>query len=155
MNVWVLIAACVAATVTIKAAGPVLCPSAPAAPGAALVGVVEAGGRVVNLVTPLRIEAGFVEAAAAGPPLEKRFRFAAPCQQGRCGHWAGHQCGLIGQLRQAAADLGQGDDARALPPCAIRAQCRWWRQSGREACAVCSLVVTDQRPPAAAPAFAG
>ncbi len=138
-----------------KAAGPVLCPSAPAAPGAALVGVVEAGGRVVNLITPLRVEAGFVESAvAAGLPLERRFRFAAPCQQGRCGHWAGHECGLIGPLRQAASDLGQGA-AQALPPCAIRAQCRWWQQSGRDACAVCSLVVTDQRSPAMAPASAG
>ena len=127
-----------------KAVGPALCPSAPATPGAALIGVVEAGGRVVNLLTPLPVDAGFVEAAAgAGLPPEQRFRFAAPCQEGRCGHWSGHACGLVGQLRQAAAELGHGGEARALPPCAIRAQCRWWQQSGRAACAVCSLVVTD------------
>lgn len=133
-----------------EAAGPPLCPSAPAAPGAKLIGVVEADGRVVNLITPLTVDANFVASAGhGGGSVGKRFRFSSPCQESRCGHWAGHECGLIGQLREAAIQLDPGVDPRPLPPCAIRAQCRWWQQRGREACAVCAMVVTDQRQPEA------
>lgn len=130
------------------AAGAALCPSAPGAPGASLIGVVGSDGRVANLLTPLRIDAHFLETAAGtGGLLGKRFRFASPCQQAHCGHWADHECGLIGRLRHAAVDAGHVAGDAPLPPCAIRAQCRWWQQRGRDACGVCSLVVTDQRAP--------
>jgi len=35
----------------------------------------------------------------------------------------------------------------ALPRCAIRPRCRWFRQEGREACLRCPLVATEQRNP--------
>ncbi|OUM00327.1 hypothetical protein [Variovorax sp. JS1663] len=129
--------------------GEALCPSAPAAPGAALIGVVGADARVVRLITPLTIDASFVAAAHRdGAAPERRFRFASPCQEGRCAHWAGEQCGLIGQLQHAAAGMVEQEEegTGSLPPCPIRARCRWWQQRGRDACAVCALVVTDQRP---------
>ena len=122
-----------------------LCPSAPAAPGALLIGVVDQNGRVANLITPLRVDEAFVESSTPHGPLGKRFRFSSPCQEARCGHWKSERCGLIGQLHEAAVSVGEASRDSGLIPCAIRAQCRWWQQRGREACAVCPLVVTDQR----------
>ncbi len=130
------------------AAGSALCPSAPAAAGASLIGVVDAKGRVVHLITPLVVDENFVEVARRNGTPERRFRFSAPCQEGRCSHWAGQQCGLIGKLHGAAAEIGLSNDEAPLPPCTIRSQCRWWQQRGRQACGVCSVVVTDQRLPA-------
>jgi hypothetical protein len=124
-----------------------LCPSAPAEPGAQLIGVVGAQGQVEHLLTPLVVDASFIDTARRhGGLLGKRFRFASTCQQGGCSHWADHACGLIGRLQDAAQ--AQAIERRtSLPECGIRKQCRWWMQSGRDACSVCTLVVTDQRAP--------
>jgi len=130
--------------VTDEVIGPTLCPSAPAEPGAALIGIVEADGRVANVTTPLVIDAAFIAAArASGGPPEERFRFSSPCQQERCGHWTGRECGLIGHLHRAVAEAGKAESGQPLPRCSIRASCRWWLQRGREACAICPLIVTD------------
>jgi hypothetical protein len=122
-----------------------LCPSAPAVPGSMLIGVVEATGRVANIMTPLTVDASFIAAAKQHGPLEQRFRFASPCEQRRCGHWTGRECGLIRQLYNVAVEQGEELATRDLPRCGIRASCRWWHQRGRDACAVCPLVVTDTR----------
>jgi hypothetical protein len=121
------------------------CPSAPAADGALLIGVVTADGRVANLGTPLPIDAAFLEIANAVGAPEQRFRFSSPCQKQRCIHWKDRECGLIGELYTTASEAGENLEAAALPRCAIRAECRWWRQRGRDACAVCPLVVTDTK----------
>ena len=121
------------------------CPSAPATAGALLIGVVTADGRVTNLGTPLTVDAAFIATAKALGAPERRFRFSSPCQKQRCAHWSNHECGLIGELHTAASEAGEDLAAPALPRCAIRAQCRWWRQRGRDACAVCPLVVTDTK----------
>jgi len=121
------------------------CPSAPATDGAFLIGVVTAEGRVANLGTPLTVDMAFIETAKAHGALEQRFRFSSPCQKERCVHWKKHECGLIGELHTAASEAGESLSVSALPRCAIRAECRWWRQRGRDACAVCPLVVTDTR----------
>jgi hypothetical protein len=123
-----------------------LCPSAPATEGASLIGVVAADGRVVNVATPLPIGGAFIEAARAHGPPEARFRFSSPCHKGRCRHWTGHECKLIGDVYNSAVEAGVELTRPGLPRCSIRAQCRWWRQRGRDACAVCPLVVTDTRP---------
>jgi hypothetical protein len=120
-----------------------LCPSAPATAGAALIGIVQPDGHVANLPTSLPVDRGFIDRARALGPLERRFRFAAPCEKRRCEHWAGDACGLIGRLLDAA-EVHEPLAARP-PPCAIRAICRWWDQEGPAACAVCTLVVTDVR----------
>ena len=130
-------------------AGLPLCPSATLAgvePGQPLhiSGVVGADGLVTNLRTPLPVDAAMrAELQKHGTP-ERRFRFAAPCAEGRCGNWTeqgGGQCGLIARIRDhVAASDAAPEPAAALPPCAIRADCRWWRQDGPSACAVCPLV---------------
>lgn len=123
-------------------AAALLCPSTPAKPGVQLIGVVDARGRVANVLTPLTIDAAFIELAQAHGPLGQRFRFSAPCAEGRCSHWGEGQCGLVGRLDDAAAAAGPSA-ASALPPCAIRSSCRWWAQRGRAACAVCPIVLTE------------
>lgn len=129
---------------TDKVMGPTLCPSAPAEPGAALIGIVDAQGRVANVTTPLVIDAAFIATArASGGPPEERFRFSSPCQQERCGHWTGQECALIGRLHRAVAAAGRAETGAPPPRCSIRASCRWWLQRGAEACAICPLIVTD------------
>ena len=133
---------------TKKMDDPLRCPSAPATEGALLIGIVETDGRVVNLGTPLPIDEAFIETARANGPPEERFRFSSPCQKNRCCHWKGHECGLIGELYSSAREkslVDVEDFTQGLPRCAIRAECRWWAQRGRDACAVCPVVVTDTR----------
>jgi len=118
-------------------AEPALCPSTtPAAAGEAarIVGVVGPDGSVANLVTPIPATAAVL--AAAGPAPERRFRFSAPCAEGGCSHWRDEKCSLIGRVRAAAEQAAVAQ----LPVCAIRGECRWWKQDGRAACAVCHTV---------------
>lgn len=114
-----------------------LCPSTtPRAAGEAarIIGVVGADGRVANLVTPIPATAQVLAAAGAEP--ERRFRFSAPCAEGGCTQWRDNQCGLIGRIRAAVTP----EVEQHLPVCSIRGDCRWWKQDGRAACAVCSYV---------------
>jgi hypothetical protein len=135
---------------------PALCPSAPATPGALLIGVVEETRRVANLATPIPVDEGFVEAARAHGSPERRFRFSIPCVEGSCGHWTGSACGLIGISRGQAVAAGLVAPVSAhvsagctdkLPPCGIRPRCRWWRQDGAAACKVCAFVVYEPGTP--------
>ena len=122
-----------------------LCPSAPAEVGASLIGIIGTDGRSSRLRTPLQVDNAFLEAAGAACDLGKRFRFSSPCAGDGCGHWRDEACGLIGEIRQRAAFAGLTGEA-TLPPCPIRAKCRWWQQDGGAACSVCSLVVHDPTP---------
>jgi hypothetical protein len=36
-------------------------------------------------------------------------------------------------------------ESAELPECSIRSECRWFYQSGVEACAICPEVITDLR----------
>jgi len=121
---------------------PALCPSAPAKPGAALFGVVDGSGRILNLPKPLPIDAAFIKQAKEQGSLEQRFRFTTPCQKGQCVHWNENRCALIGQLFESATQEEVVLADKSLPRCSIRPQCRWWTQMGPKACAVCPLVVT-------------
>jgi hypothetical protein len=128
---------------TPSADGPTLCPSAPAAPGAALIGMVGEDSRVANLGRPLPVDAGFLNAARANGPPERRFRFSSPCVDAHCAQWNGRACGLIDLVVGHVMAAGALQVRESLPRCAIRAGCRWWRQRGAAACAVCPLIVTD------------
>jgi hypothetical protein len=121
----------------------VLCPSATATSGALLIASVAPDGRLIRLGTPLTIDDAFVEKAIAYGPCEQRFRFASPCQERNCLNWAGSACGVITELHHAATEADVIATGQPLPQCQIRSHCRWWLQQGREACSVCSLVVTD------------
>ena len=118
------------------------CPSSSCEPGAKLIGVVNADGTVGFVSPPLEIDVDFVEQAKRGRTPGKRFRFAGPCVEGRCAQWTGSRCGVIDTV------LTTPDRPKAperLPHCGIRSTCRWFAQSGAEACAVCPLIVTDLR----------
>jgi hypothetical protein len=89
----------------------------------------------------LEVEAQFVaQARAAGAP-EKRFRFATACVEERCAQWTGTRCGVIDLVLEHHDQVPLTPDRR--PACAIRSSCRWFAQSGWDACAVCPSVVTD------------
>lgn len=121
---------------------PILCPSARCEDGATLLGIVQKNGKVAFLGGDLTIDEEFVERAHRGRAPEKRFRFANSCVECACRQWTGTRCGVIDNV----LDLAKEDDAaESLPRCGIRPQCRWFQQSGPQACAVCELVVTDTR----------
>lgn len=122
---------------------PRTCPSARAAPGATLLGVLGRDGRMVPLRTAMTVDQDFV--AATGPRPEARMRFAHACVKGHCAQWTGHRCGVI---EKVLGHLGVPEPA-PLPPCLIRATCRWFAEQGAAACGVCDLVVTDTAAPAA------
>lgn len=126
----------------------VLCPSAGCHEGAILLGIVCPDGRVAFAEGRTIVDREFVSVATGEGcrAPERRFRFSSPCAQGACRQWIGAQCGVIaGAMEEARA---QGHQAREheLPECAIRSDCRWFLQSGADACAVCELIVTETRP---------
>jgi hypothetical protein len=66
------------------------------------------------------------------------FRIAATCIEHDCQHFDGKQCRLIGRIVDGLPTVTE-----SLPPCPIRANCRWWHQEGKEACRRCLQVVRD------------
>lgn len=76
--------------------------------------------------------------AAAG----EVFRVAAPCADRRCQHFDGRDCRLATRIVQTLPVVVQH-----LPRCAIRPDCRWWRQEGSAACLRCPQVVTERTRP--------
>ncbi|MCG6903402.1 MAG: hypothetical protein LJE68_12050 [Rhodobacter sp.] len=119
----------------------ITCPSATCEPGAYLLGTLGSDGRIKHLRTPLRVDADFVAKARANGEPESHMRFAAPCQEGKCSHWTGAACGLIDRVMAHLDALEADIRADSPPPCTIRGSCRWYRQSGVEACLSCDLVV--------------
>ena len=116
------------------------CPSARCEEGATLLGVVQPDGSVAHLPQPLVVDSRFVELASRGRAPEKRFRFGNSCKESGCRQWRDGRCGVVDDVvsrLHALAEPGR------LPRCSLRPQCRWFRQSGAEACAVCRFVVTD------------
>jgi hypothetical protein len=116
-----------------------LCPSAPCAPGALLIGRVVSPTKVAITPFPIKVTQVFMtEVSGQGAP-EKHFRFASPCQGKGCQNWKGGQC-------QVPADVTPLLDrhAIAVAECGIRDDCRWFGQSGYDACAICTQVTTDR-----------
>jgi hypothetical protein len=76
--------------------------------------------------------------AMAGPVKPTQvLRFAAPCQEKKCCHFDGKDCGLVTRIVQILPAVTDG-----LPACLIRATCRWYQQEGKSACFRCPQVVT-------------
>ena len=131
--------------------GNLHCPSAPAAPGGQLIGVVQQDGRVALLGKALPLDDDFLDKVRRGRAPEKRFRFSAPCLKDGCKQWSDGQCGVIRRVLSAVEDdaalqaEAAGTDSAPLQPCALRGACRWFAERGRPACRVCPLVVTDTR----------
>jgi hypothetical protein len=129
------------APVTDDEEAPALCPSARAEPGAGLLGVIGEDGRVQYLKDWLEIDQAFIDEVSPHGRPEQRFRFAGRCVEGGCAQWTGHRCGVIDKVQQ----LTPPDGEHSVPACAIRPACRWYRQSGPEACHVCPMIITDTR----------
>lgn len=124
----------------------ILCPSVTEiGPDAEVFGVLTAseaeGFRVGYLTEALPATPELLAAVTPANPTEV-FRAASPCMERRCKHFDGTNC-------QLAARVASMLDAvvSALPRCAIRPRCRWFRQEGGAACLRCPQVATEQRNP--------
>jgi hypothetical protein len=123
-----------------------LCPSGAAEqPGAVVFGIVGAGeaGAVGYLDRVKPVDAEVLALAAPLPPASL-YRVAVPCAVGACGHWEDGACQIAARMIR---HLDPADEA--LPPCAIRPACRWWRQEGPAACRRCPEVTTTPLAPSA------
>ena len=122
-----------------------LCPSAqPDLASAIAIGVVDHANEspeVAYLERPLPVSDELLELANPVQPTQV-FRFAAPCQTGRCSHWSGTDCKLVTRIVRLVPAV-----TAELPRCNIRSECRWFAQEGRLACARCPLVVTQNELP--------
>ncbi len=127
-----------------------LCPSHSCAPDTLLLGIVQADGTVALSAERFPITADFVEAAKDAGAPETRFRFAGPCREAGCAQWKSGKCGIPDRARKALS--GKPVPPVAAPPCAIRADCRWFAQEAYAACALCPFVTTGVPPKAGATA---
>jgi hypothetical protein len=129
---------------------PKSCPSAPAAPGNTLLGMLGPDGRIHNMRTAMAVDQAFVERASQQGPPEARMRFAGTCVTSGCKQWTGTRCGVIDRAMRDIEAAGGAAVSDSLPPCTIRATCRWFRQIGADACAACTLIITETRDAVAA-----
>ena len=125
-----------------------MCPSAkPEMADAQVLGVVSREGAAPQIayvnervaVTPDILE------ATAPAHVSQVFRLAARCEEKKCMHFDGSRCQLAVRIATLMPEV-----VDSLPPCAIRRDCRWFRQEGRAACLRCPQVMTgndvaDQR----------
>lgn len=128
-----------------RTAPPPLCPSAqPHMEGAVVFGVVggTAGEPWVRYFDERLPATPDVLALAGGVDPAEVYRFGAPCAGGGCRHFDGASCRLATKLVQLTPPA-----SRALPACALRPDCRWWRQEGKSACMRCPVVVTVNYAP--------
>ena len=123
-----------------KSKESVLCPSSRAQKGARLLGIRQEDGRVAILPQPLLINDAFIEEANKHTHAEQQFRFTNKCVESGCKQWTGTRCGVADTIVGVMNDLQTSDD---LPACAIRPQCRWFKQNGADACKVCPFVITE------------
>lgn len=65
------------------------------------------------------------------------FRIAAACEQSGCVHFDGRHCSLVRRIVEQLQPV-----VDVLPPCQIRAGCRWYAEQGAAACHRCPQVVT-------------
>jgi hypothetical protein len=121
--------------------GTFLCPSAqPGMAEARVIGVVERSAdepRVAYLNEVLPVTNELLAMAGTVKPTEV-FRFGARCEERACSHFDGSRCQLATRIVQILPAVSE-----ALPPCVIRAECRWFAQEGRAACMRCPQVVTE------------
>jgi hypothetical protein len=121
-----------------------LCPSAqPDQPEARVFGVqttTEDNTRRVGYLTralPVTPDILALSGDAGAPEV---LRIAAPCMRGGCTHYESGAC-TLGQRVAQMLDPVVG----SLPRCAIRPDCRWFREQGPAACVRCPQIVTNTR----------
>ncbi len=132
-----------------KSKRPSLCPSAQSDwPEAKVFGVVSGSAdtpETAYLTNPEPVSDELLSLANPVEPAEV-FRIAAPCACNQCEHFSDEEdkCRLVEKTVRWVPLVSE-----SLPVCSIRAECRWWRQEGREACFRCPQVVTHDYLPSA------
>ena len=118
------------------------CPSArPEQTGALIFGVrtaEEAGVRIGYMSEAVPVTPSVLDLTEPASPLEV-FRFAAPCAETGCAHFADRKCGLVSRIVERVPVV-----VSIAPPCAVRSKCRWWAQEGVAACRRCPQIVTSE-----------
>jgi len=108
--------------------------------GARIFGVLggsDAEPRVAYLKPGVRVPKSMLAQLAGRVEPTEVFRFAASCEEHRCSHFDGTRCQLGERI---ARELDPVVDA--LPPCQIRATCRWFAEQGGAVCLRCPQIVT-------------
>jgi hypothetical protein len=122
-----------------------LCPSSTGTfQNSVLIGVVTAhadGPRVVSTERAIPVTPEILKMAEPVGPSEV-FRFASPCQAGKCPHFQNQACQLAVRSVELLPSV-----VEELPRCSIRSHCRWFRQEGAAICKRCPQVVTNQCKP--------
>jgi len=122
-----------------------LCPSAqPEMPDSVIFGVIGGSAeqpRVGYLAVPRPVRDESLLATLPVHPTEV-FRIAAPCAGTACQHFDGTNCTLVTRTVQLLPPA-----TTVAPPCAIRPNCRWWQQEGKQACQRCPEIVTRNYDP--------
>jgi hypothetical protein len=130
---------------------PLLCPSAqPDQPDARVFGVhttTADNQRRVGYLTEAMPVTPDLLALAGKADAPEVLRIAAPCMNGGCLNYEGGACGLAGRIARMLDPV-----VAALPRCAIRPTCRWFREQGPAACVRCPQVVTNSRVGTGVPA---
>jgi hypothetical protein len=122
-----------------------LCPSAqPGMKNCQVLGVLEeARGKpmlsYLNQHVPVTHE---VLAMAGEATPTQVFRFAATCEEAKCLHFDGCACKLASRIVQILPAV-----VGSLPPCIVRATCRWYSQEGGAACVRCPQIMTLNTDP--------
>lgn len=117
-----------------------LCPSAqPDMEGARIIGLISGSAeepRVAYLPPGLAVDPGVSRSLLPLAPTQV-FRFAATCESGHCMHFAHGRCSLAARVVEQLPEV-----VDLLPPCQIRAGCRWYSEQGGAACRRCPQVIT-------------
>jgi hypothetical protein len=92
--------------------------------------------RIAYLKADARVDKAALDKLGDIDPVHV-FRFSARREEGRCGQFKDDRCSL-------GARVAKGLDpvVSALPPCLIRASCRWFAEEGEAVCFRCPQVVT-------------
>ena len=116
-----------------------MCPSSRCKEGSQLLGVRQ-NGIIAMLPYPLEIDENFIQKANEVAPAEQQFRFVNKCVEGGCKQWTGSRCGVVDKM---LTFMDKATLSHGLFPCSIRKQCRWYLQTGAEACKICPSVITE------------
>lgn len=109
--------------------------------GAILLGIVNEKNEIDFIANSIKITEAFVQSSKeVDKAPEKRFRFSNICIQSGCKQWTGNRCGVIDEVLNMVEEKYWKNN---LPRCSIRQTCRWFAQSGANACKVCPLIITD------------
>jgi hypothetical protein len=96
----------------------------------------DAEPRVAYLERDVVVDEQTLEQLGGLHPTEV-FRYSARCEEERCSHFDGIRCTLASRVRRSLKPV-----TASLPPCSVRATCRWFTQEGREICLRCPQVLT-------------